>query len=51
MDIPRLIEGNVALQGFSVVTRIWLFAGDAGVSEPPKGVTDAVAIKAVAEVR
>jgi hypothetical protein len=51
VDIPRLIEGNIALQGFSVVTRVWLFAADAGVSEPPKGVTDAVAIKAVAEVR
>jgi membrane dipeptidase len=50
VDIPRLIEGNIALQGFSVVTRVWLFAADAGVSEPPKGVTDAVAIKAVAEM-
>eukprot|EP00029_Vermamoeba_vermiformis_P008943 TRINITY_DN4312_c0_g1_i1.p1 TRINITY_DN4312_c0_g1~~TRINITY_DN4312_c0_g1_i1.p1 ORF type:complete len:438 (+),score=36.18 TRINITY_DN4312_c0_g1_i1:31-1344(+) len=50
VDIPRLIEGNVALQGFSVVTRVWLFAADAGTSETPKGVTDAVAIKAVAEM-
>ncbi len=49
VDIPRLLEGNIALQGFTITTRVWLFAADQA-NEAPKGVTDAVALKAVAEV-
>lgn len=49
VDVPRLIEGNVALQIFTIVTKVSLFAGS-NQNTDPMMISDALAIKVVAEV-
>jgi membrane dipeptidase len=49
VDIPRLIEGNVAMQIFTIVTKVALFAGFQQNPEPGL-LADAISIKAASEV-
>jgi membrane dipeptidase len=48
VDIPRLIEGNVAMQIFTIVTKVALFAGFQQNPEPGL-LADAISIKAASE--
>lgn len=49
VDVPRLIEGNVALQVFTIVTRVSLVVGFDQNAEP--GVfSDAISLKVASEV-